>query len=112
MPILTNSPISLFMMSVMVVVPIIFSSAIAILSAVILVFVLKQPVAVVVARSRDVALELTGLDAGPAQLLVQPGRAEVLGAVQAVFRRHGFAQAAVIGQVLDASGAPLLRVAG
>ena len=38
--------------------------------------------------------------------------AEVLGAVQAVFRRHGFAQAAVIGQVLDASGAPLLRVAG
>ena len=31
--------------------------------------------------SRDVALELTGLDAGPAQLLVQPGRAEVLGAV-------------------------------
>ncbi|HOM13101.1 MAG TPA: selenide, water dikinase SelD [Rubrivivax sp.] len=38
--------------------------------------------------------------------------AEALGAVQGVFRRHGFEQAAVIGQVLDASGAPLLRVAG
>lgn len=31
--------------------------------------------------SRDVALELAGLDGGAAQLLLQPGRAEVLGAV-------------------------------